>query len=239
MFPASFIPRQPGTDRPTLNLPASTIEKATTTRPARHVLVPLEVPIWLAGHVGALAQASEEGHEKLTKRYGKDVADLLAPNRAPETMAEETSLMLIACSILAGGRNTRDLTKMFFDHHAQTPLHHLGLALSIEINLFSEKLTDHLLRSLGTIIDYGLYHQHSQTFIPVICERGIITTVDYDLFTNPAELAAEAVRLVQAYTDMAGDKGLEPVTRVGFYTHGGDAELGNITQCKVIDTSLF
>lgn len=239
MFPASFIPRQPGTDRPTLNLPASTIEKATSTRPARRVMVPLEVPIWLAGHVGALAQASEESHEQLTKRYGTEVADLLAPNRPRATMAEDTAIMLTACEALAGAQDIRERNEFLAAPHAQTPLHHLGLALSIEISLFSEKLADNLLRSLGTIIDYGLYHKRSQTFIPVICERGIITTVDYDLFTNPAELAAEAVRLVQAYTDMAGDKGLEPVTRVGFYTHGIDEQMGNVTQCKVIDTSLF
>lgn len=243
-----LLPQPTPTNRPALNLAADTIEKATITGEARRVMVPQEVPVWLAGQITALAEASRNSPEHNTHRYGQRVANLLEPRQEKDDWLSATSELdsvydtaeiLLAYAILADAPNTEDLLKFYFYHGSYPDLRYIGLGLSIEIHLLSESIAAQPLKNLGKPVDYGLYHERSHTIIPFIRERGIITAVEPDLFNDPEELAAEAKRLIDIYNSIARDENLEPLSQVGFYTRDRDDGLGSITQCKVIDTSLF
>lgn len=235
----------PQVQRPVLETPISDIHRATHQIHSKfHDYAELS-PTWAVGPICALMTLAEDGStsdEELTSLFGEAGTRLRLP-QVGDNEAKSVSDVLGSLELLLYGvehpRSWEKYENNPFSHHYYE---RMAWCLSTEMAFFEDCVHQCAYRHLGQVIQGAcVYHERSRTLIPVVCEDAVVVTVDHDLYDKGRELAAEAVRLIRAYRQVA-DPDLPQVSRVAFYTRRPSRlrfsqATGGRSQLKVVDTA--
>lgn len=182
----------------------------------------------------ALSTARESwGFDELAAEYGEPVARLLADWEAGETTSDREAYQLLGASQMLNqgtGKVTVQPDKAYLSWFNEQ--------LEQENEYLHHELENELVPLLGRMIRFGLYHQRSRTLIPLVCERGIITSINETHFNDDRLLVSQALAVLAAYNERACQLGLPVLSRVGFYNHRVDALLeGPVYSSRIVDAS--
>lgn len=236
----------PQVQRPVLETTISDIHRASNQIYDRsHAYIELS-PTWAVGPICALTTLAQDGctsEDDLVALFGEQARLLRLPQEDTSDVWDVTSLLGSLELLLYGVESPRS-----WEEHDNNPTFYpiykkMAWCLSTEMGFFEDCVRARHWQ-LGQVIQGAcLYHERSRTLIPVICEDAVVVTVDHDLYDDDRELAAEAVRLIRAYRQVA-DPDLPQLSRVAFYTRrrthlGFDRLPGGRSQLKVVDTALL
>lgn len=182
----------------------------------------------------ALSTARESWtFDELKEEYGEPVARLLADWESGETTSDREAYQLLGAAQMLN-RGTDKVTIQ----PDKAYLSWFNEQLEMENDYLHHELQNELIPLLGRIIRFGLYHERSRTFIPLVCERGIITSINETHFNDDRLLVSQALNLLAAYNDRACQLGLPMLSQVGFYNHRVDALLeGPVYSSRIVDAS--
>lgn len=182
----------------------------------------------------ALSTARESwSFDELKAEYGEPVARLLADWEPGQTPSDREAYQLPGAAQMLNRGTDKVTVELERDY-----LSWFSEQLERENEYLHRELKYDLIPSLGRIIRFGLYHERSRTLIPLVCERGIIFSINDTYFNDDRLLVSQALALLAAYNERAGELGLPMLSRVGFYNHRVDALLeGPVYSSRIVDAS--